>query len=97
MPAVGEGTGGAGIVEFSDSVHLPPSDYSAEIDWGDGTSSSGAISYGPGTWTFEVSADHIYTQTGVDQIVVTVARNGATAGTLTATAAVSDQAIHRHV
>ncbi|HXT59186.1 MAG TPA: DUF4214 domain-containing protein [Pirellulales bacterium] len=91
MPRVGESTGSQGIVTFGDGVHLPPSDYSAEIDWGDGTSSTGTISYDPGTWTFEVSGTHVYTQTGVDQILVTVARNGVTAGTLTATASVSDQ------
>ena len=91
MPTVGETTGTQGIVTFSDSVHLPASDYSAEIDWGDGTSSAGTISSDPIRWTFMVSGNHVYTQTGIDHILVTIFRNGASAGTLSAAAAVSNQ------
>lgn len=93
MPIVGEAAGTEGIVTFSDSVHLPASDYSAEINWGDGSSSAGTISSDPISWTFEVSGKHDYAQPGADQIVVTILRNGAVAGTLATTAIVSEESL----
>jgi hypothetical protein len=93
MPTVGQSTSNQDLVTYRDSEHLPPSDYSAEINWGDGATTSGTIAYDPGSWTFTVFGDHAYAQPGIDQIAVTVLRNGVVAGTLTATAYVSDQPV----
>ncbi|HJT36648.1 MAG TPA: DUF4214 domain-containing protein [Pirellulales bacterium] len=86
---VGQSTANQDLVTFGDSVHLPPSDYSAEINWGDGTTSSGTIAYDPGSWTFTAFGDHSYAQPGTEQIAVTIFREGALAGTMNATAYVS--------
>jgi hypothetical protein len=91
MPTVGQSTANMDLVTYKDGVHLPPSDYSAEINWGDGTTSSGTIASDPNSWTFAVFGDHAYAQPGIDDIVVTILRNGVVAGTLTAIAYVSDQ------
>ncbi len=40
------------------------SDFSASIDWGDGSSSTGTISGGPGTAPYTVKGSHTYTTTG---------------------------------
>lgn len=77
------------LVSFTDSEHLLPGDYSAEINWGDGSSSAGQIGFNNLLWSFTVFGNHAYAQTGTDQITVTVVRNGTTAGTLTATAVVN--------
>jgi hypothetical protein len=80
-------TGAVG--SFTDSVHLDPGAYSAEINWGDGSSSAGQIAVNELLWSFIVTGDHAYAQTGTDQIAVTVYRDGVAAGTLSATAVVS--------
>lgn len=40
------------------------SDFSATIDWGDGSSTTGTISGGPGTAPYTVHGSHIYATTG---------------------------------
>ncbi len=46
------------------------SDYTAEIDWGDGSSSAGTVSVNSGTFT--VTGSHVYTVGGAETIEVTV-------------------------
>ncbi|HVX11159.1 MAG TPA: DUF4214 domain-containing protein [Pirellulales bacterium] len=92
MPTVGQSVHNMDIASFNDSLHLPVSDYTAEINWGDGTSSPGLLTMG-GDPEFTVFGEHVYNQSGDDQIVVTILRNGTVAGTLTATAIVSDEPI----
>ena len=52
------------------------SDFSATIDWGDGTSSAGAISGGPGTAPYTVSGSHTYTSTGFFTVKTAIADDG---------------------
>jgi hypothetical protein len=67
-------------------------EYGATVNWGDGTTSTGAISFGGGTFT--VTASHTYTEEGAFPINVTVTHGTAAAVTgNTANATVSDQQI----
>jgi PKD repeat protein len=51
-------------------------DYSATIDWGDGTApTAGAISYDSDTGTFDVRGDHTYAEEGTYTVTVTVTHN----------------------
>jgi hypothetical protein len=67
-------------------------DYTAVIDWGDGSSSSGAIT---GSSTFSVSGAHTYAEEGAYAISVTItdADNPANSATVTSTATVTDAAL----
>jgi len=52
------------------------SDFSATIDWGDGSSSIGAISGGPGTATYSVTGSHTYATTGFFAVKTAIADLG---------------------
>src|SRR6202022_2190425 len=53
-----------------------PSDFSAAIDWGDGSSSAGAITGGPGNAPYTVSGNHTYTTPGFYMISTTINDHG---------------------
>jgi uncharacterized membrane protein len=84
------------VATFTDGDgSLPAGDFSASIDWGDGTTSAGSISLSSGTYT--VSGSHEYLDEGhytvrvsVDQTAGTPT-NGATSATVSATAAIHEQ------
>ena len=62
-------------------------DYSATIDWGDGSSATaGLITVDPTTHVFTVSGQHSYAQDGTFSIGVTVAHDSAPTATATSTA-----------
>jgi photosystem II stability/assembly factor-like uncharacterized protein len=63
------------------------SDYSASIDWGDGTTSAGSVSAAP-SGGFQVAGSHSYGEDGTFHIKVTISDAAATT-TATATASVS--------
>ena len=60
-------------------------DYTAVINWGDGTSSSGAVSAGVGN-IFDVTGSHIYAQGGTFTVAVTANDMGGSSTTATITA-----------
>jgi hypothetical protein len=66
-----------------------PSDFTATIDWGDGTTTPGTVSGGGGTFT--VSGTHTYATSGVFSVVVTLTDDppGTATATTTSTANVS--------
>jgi PKD repeat protein len=66
-------------------------DYSASIDWGDGTSSAGVITLSSGVFT--VRGDHIYPGEGVQTFRVTLHHDNAPAVTVFGTASVQDPAV----
>ena len=72
-------TGKAPIGYFSDSnTRLGADDFSAVVDWGDGTSSAGTVSNYYDN-EFQVDANHTYAQYGIyDVILVVAARDGGT-------------------
>jgi len=65
------------------------SDFTATIDWGDGTTTAGTVSGGGGTFT--VSGTHTYATSGTFNVVVTLTDDppGTATATTTSTANVS--------
>ena len=55
------------------------SDYTANIEWGDGTESAGAISAGTGPGPYTVSGSHAYGSTGTFTITTTIKDAGGSA------------------
>src|SRR5262249_2953335 len=54
-----EGTSATAVVAtYTDTDANPPDAYAATIDWGDGTTTSGTISFDAGV--FSISGDHAY-------------------------------------
>ncbi len=74
------------VATFSDTdTAAPASDFTATIDWGDGTTSAGTVSGGSGT--FSVSGTHTYAADGHDTISVTLSDDPPGTATATATSA----------
>jgi len=91
-----EGTSFSGdVASFGDpDPNATAAEYTAAIDWGDGTSSSGTVS-GPSGGPFTVAGTHTYAEEGTSPVTVTITdvdtpTNGATAQS---TADVGDAAI----
>ena len=79
----GVGFNNAVVATFTDSYGANPAgDFGATINWGDGTTTGGAVIAGGGTFTVEGS--HTYATPGVDTVSVTLADDAP--GTATATA-----------
>jgi uncharacterized repeat protein (TIGR01451 family) len=68
------------------------SDYSADINWGDGQSSTGSISFSAGVFT--VQGSHRYVEEDSYTIAVTIHHDTALDATTTSTAIVSDPAVN---
>ncbi|HQU41594.1 MAG TPA: DUF4214 domain-containing protein, partial [Pirellulales bacterium] len=61
------------LAVFSDPAGTEsPGDYSATINWGDGTTSPGSIVANAAGSTFSVQGSHIFTQTGSFEVGVTI-------------------------
>ncbi len=74
------------IATFTDAnPNSLSSDFTATIDWGDGTSSTGVITGGQGTFT--IRGSHAYLDEGAMTLTVTLAENSSTGNTISATAA----------
>jgi hypothetical protein len=67
-------------------------DYTATIDWGDGTTDAGAVSSN-GSGGFQVSGTHAYAEEGINPITVTIADLGGSTATIASTANVIDAAL----
>jgi uncharacterized protein (TIGR03118 family) len=77
----------ATVATFTDSdAGLPASNYSATIDWGDGTSSTGTIAASGST--FIVTGSHVYAEPKLWSLTITVTPTNGTAATATAAATV---------
>src|SRR5262245_2483844 len=63
-----------------------PADFSADIDWGDKSSSLGTITFAGGTFT--ISGSHLYAEEAAYSIAVTVDKMGSQVGSATSSAAV---------
>lgn len=82
---------GAAVATFTDPGGKEDvGDYSAQIDWGDGTVSPGIVSLNAVSSIYTVAGSHIFQSPGIQAIVVTVQHDVATNATVTATAQVAD-------
>ena len=72
----------------------PASDFSATIDWGDGTTTSGVVSGSSGQFT--ISGNHTYAEEGAVSAVISIAEDapGAASATATLTAVVADASLN---
>ncbi|MCY2953695.1 MAG: proprotein convertase P-domain-containing protein [Planctomycetota bacterium] len=68
------------------------SDYSAVIDWGDGSTSAGVITVNAGS-LFAVKGSHTYSEEGTYPISTTISHDAAPTASATSTARVSDLAV----
>lgn len=66
--------------------------YSATIDWGDGTTSAGAITYNASTGVFTVSGGHFFPDSGVTTITTSITHDDLTPVTATSTMTVQNVA-----
>src|SRR5208282_3483569 len=82
----------ATVATFTDAnPNAAVGDFTATIDWGDGTTSTGTITEKNGV--FSVAGTHTYAEEGQDPIVVTIADVGGSTATATSTATVADAAL----
>jgi len=89
-----EGAGFTGTVgTFTDAnPGGTTADFTATVNWGDGTSSPGTVS-GPAGGPFTVTGTHTYADEGSHPLTVSVTDHGGAATTLTGTATVGDAAL----
>jgi uncharacterized membrane protein len=83
------------VATFTDPGGFEPqAGYTAQIAWGDGTSSTGAILLpAAGQTTATVTGQHVYAEEGQYAIQVTLHHEGAPDATATSSAAVSDPSV----
>ncbi len=83
------------VATFTDPGGAEPlADYSATIDWGDGTSATaGSISVDPNTHVFTVSGQHNYAQDGTFSVEVTVTHESAPTATAASTAEIANATV----
>lgn len=88
---------GTTIANFADNLQLPATDYTATINWGDGTAlTSGTITGSNGQYVVSSSAVHTYADFGNFTLTVTVvntANNDATTSMAGTVAVASDEVI----
>jgi hypothetical protein len=91
----GVNTGVVDVATFTDPGGAGPlGDYSADINWGDGSpSSAGTITFDAGTSVFTIHGSHTYAEDGTQLITVTVHRVAAPDATVNSTAIVAEPAI----
>ncbi|HVX15013.1 MAG TPA: TIGR03118 family protein [Pirellulales bacterium] len=85
-PAQGITVSGAAVATFTDEGGAEPvANYSATIDWGDGTSSTGTISESGSTFT--VTGSHTYAAAGAHTITTHILDEGGSTATVTSSTA----------
>ncbi len=89
VPVTGE------IATFSDSnPSAIVADFTASIDWGDGTQSQGVVSGSDGRLSVSAPGDHAYDQTGVVTVSVSLSAPGVTTSTATGTIHTGNRRFH---
>jgi hypothetical protein len=65
---------GTPVATFADNAGLASTDYTASIDWGDGTTTAGVVSGTGGSFTVTSAVSHTYADEGLFTEVVTITR-----------------------
>jgi len=65
---------GTTVATFADNAGLASTDYTATIDWGDGTTTAGVVSGSAGSFTVTSAVSHTYADEGQFSEVVTITR-----------------------
>jgi len=93
VTTVESGSVGGRIASFSDAdPNATTADFSANINWGDQTTSPGAVT-SDGNGGFLVSGSHVYAEEGSYSVTVTVSDAGGASTSATSSAGVADAAI----
>lgn len=88
---VGSDSGSVTVAKFTDPLgNLPMWNYSAEIDWPDGTKTAGAITFDSNTGLFAVSGDHVFGKPNGNQVRIIIHRTDSPDMIAIATAVVAD-------
>ncbi|OYV85866.1 MAG: hypothetical protein B7Z73_12740 [Planctomycetia bacterium 21-64-5] len=92
MMATPQATFNGIVATFTDGNSLAKAtDFTAAIDWGDGTSGPGTVSVAKDG--FEVSGSHLYASSGTENVVVSVSDVGGSKVTITSSATVAPSSI----
>jgi len=65
---------GTTVATFADNAGLASTDYTATIDWGDGTTTAGVVSGSAGSFTVTSAVSHTYADEGLFTEAVTITR-----------------------
>jgi hypothetical protein len=65
---------GTTVATFADNAGLTASNYTATIDWGDGTTTAGSVSGSAGSFTVTSAVSHTYADEGLFTETVTITR-----------------------
>ena len=90
-----QATGMQAVAKFVDpGTPEPLSDYSATIDWGDGSAAAaGVIAYDPATRSFTVSGNHTYADEGLYAVKTKIVHDGLSPVEASSTAVIGDPAV----
>jgi hypothetical protein len=93
----GNSSGNQTVATFTDPAGAEDvAHYSADVNWGDSTTTAGAITFDASTGVFSVQGSHTYAEEGTDTISVTIHHEMATSVSVTSTANVADAALTAH-
>ena len=67
-------TSGTQVATFVDNTGLSASDYTATIDWGDGTTTGGVVSGSNGSFIVTTASDHAYADEGTFTLTANITR-----------------------
>ena len=67
-------TSGTQVATFVDNAGLPAGDYTATIDWGDGTTTTGVVSGSSGSFIVTTASDHAYADEGNFTLTANITR-----------------------
>jgi hypothetical protein len=89
----GQALNNATVATFTDTSGLPAGSYSATINWGNGSVTSGTI-VSTGANSYAVQGSNTYTEEGSYPISVTVQSSGGNSGSASGTASVADASLN---
>jgi hypothetical protein len=82
------------VATFTDQAGPEPaSNYTAQIAWGDTSTSIGSISFNSSTQVFSVRGSHMYSDEGTHNIIVAIGNESAPAVVVNSTATIADAAL----
>ena len=82
------------VASFSDAnPDAKASDFTATINWGDGQTSAGTVSYDSVTQTYTVTGNNTYAEEGTHTVSVSISDDGGNTTSATSTATIADAAL----
>jgi YD repeat-containing protein len=85
------GTGSIQVATFTDPGADTSGEFTASINWGDGSTSAGTVTGSNGTFT--VTGGHVYSDAGQDSVTVTISEDGLPVASASESVTVADAAL----